>query len=98
MLLSGLKSEHEAALPVRIHGLSYDPAWNTAHQCLRYGEEAAGGTAEGGGNAEGLCVADYHIGSQLARRLQEPQRQRVNAHDKQGLGSMNLGLNSPDIL
>ena len=85
VLLARLQREHEAAAPVDVARLARDAPGHAPQVGLGGGEEAERRAAEVQAVAERLALADGHVDAALARRLEDPQRDRVvGADDDRG--------------
>ena len=86
MLLARLQGEHKPAPTILIARLPGDPSRQPAQQRVRRGEEAKGRAAEVEPAAERLPLANREIDPTLARRLQDPEPQRVTRADRERSG------------
>ena len=81
VLLARLQRQHEAAAPVDVARLARDAPGHAAQVGLGGGEEAERRAAEVQAVAERLALAHGHVDAALARRLEDPQRDRVVGAD-----------------
>ena len=89
MLLARRKRQHEAALALGIDGLAGEAAGHLPDMLLAAGEQADIGPAELQPDADRLAFADDDVGAHLARRLDQPQRDRLgDDRDQQRAGGM----------
>ena len=85
VLLARLQREHEAAAPVDVARLARDPPGHAPQVGLGGGEEAERRAAEVQAVAERLALPDGDVDAALARRLEDPERDRVvGADDDRG--------------
>ncbi len=81
VLLARLQREHEAAPSVDVARLAGDPAGHAPQVLLARREEAERRAAEVEAVAEALALADADVDAVAARRLEDPERDRVGAAD-----------------
>ena len=84
VLLAGLERQDEAAAPVDVGRLAGDAARHAAQVGLGRGEEPERGTAEVQAVAERLPLPHGDVDAALARRLEDPERDRVVRADHDG--------------
>ena len=88
VLLARLQRQHEAALAVGVDGLARDATGHAADVALGRGEEPERRAAEVKPVAERLALADADVGAEVARRLEDPERQRIGGDDEQRAGAL----------